>query len=141
MRKFRDFNTYYKLLILIIGTSILFFLLYIALYAYTTKQENNLYQTTQRQYSNEVSSIVQLNSKTLISTIIDVTFWDALRTFTESRDEKWYNTYVASQFETYEVDYIGVHNIKGQFIIKTSNSKIKTKFNFFGYQYARWNRL
>jgi signal transduction histidine kinase/CheY-like chemotaxis protein len=127
MRKFRDFNTYYKLLILIISTSILFFLLYIALYAYTTKQENNLYLTTQKQYYNEVSSIVQLNSKTPIATIIDITFWDDLNFFTASKDTKWYNTYVASQFETYEVDYLGVYDVKSQFIIKTSNSKIKTK--------------
>ena len=127
MRKFRDFNTYYKLLILFIGSSVLFFLLYLALYIYTTNQEKNLYQTTQKQYSNEVSSIVQLNSKTPIATIIDITFWDELKTFTESKNEKWYNTYVASQFETYEVDYLGVYDVKGQFIIKTSNSKIKTK--------------
>ncbi len=127
MKKFRDYNTYFKLLILIIGTSVLFFLLYVALYVYTTKQENNLYKTTQRQYYKEVSSIIQLHSKTPTSTIIDVTFWDELKKFTESKDEKWYNTYVASQFETYEVDYIGVYTIEGQFIIKTSNSKIKTK--------------
>ena len=127
MKKFRDLNTYYKLLVLIISTSVLFFLLYVALYIYTTKQEHKVYEITQKQYYNEVTSIIQLNSKTLVSTIIDVTFWDALKLFTESKDEKWYNTYVASQFETYEVDYIGVHNVKGQFIIKTSNSKIKTK--------------
>ena len=127
MKKFRDFNTYFKLLILIIGTSVLFFLLYVALYIYTTKQENNLYKTTQNQYYNEVTSIIQLHSKTPISTIIDVTFWDELKNFTESKDEKWYNTYVASQFETYEVDYIGAYTVEGQFIIKTANSKIKTK--------------
>jgi len=127
MKKFRDLNTYFKLLILITSTSVLFFLLYVALYVYTIRQEKNLYKTTQKQYYSEVSSIIQLHSKTPISTIIDVTFWDELKNFTESKDEKWYNTYVASQFETYEVDYIGVHNIDGQFIIKTSNSKIKTK--------------
>ena len=127
MKKFRDFNTYFKLLILIIGTSVLFFLLYVVLYIYTTKQENNLYKTTQNQYYNEVTSIIQLHSKTPISTIIDVTFWDELKNFTESKDEKWYNTYVASQFETYEVDYIVAYTVEGQFIIKTANSKIKTK--------------
>jgi signal transduction histidine kinase len=127
MKKFSEFNTYFKLLILIIGTSVLFFLLYVTLYIYTTKQENNLYKTTQKQYYNEVSSIIQLHSKTPISTIIDITFWDDLDKFTKSKNKNWYNTYVASQFETYEVDYLGVYTIDGQFIIKTSNSKIKTK--------------
>ncbi|TRX16087.1 ATP-binding protein [Flavobacterium franklandianum] len=127
MKKFRDYNTYFKLLILIISTSVLFFLLYVALYVYTTKQENNLYKTTQKQYYNEVSSIIKLYSKTPISTIIDITFWNELKKFTESKDENWYKANVASQFETYEVDYLGVHDIEGQFIVKTSNSKIKTK--------------
>lgn len=126
MKNFRDLNSYFKLLILISGTSILFFLLYIALYVYTNKQETNLYKTTQKQYHNEVSSIIKLNSKTSISTIVDVTFWDDLNDFTTSKDENWYKTYIEREFETYEVDYLGVYDINGKFIIKTSNDKIKT---------------
>ena len=126
MKNFRDLNSYFKLLILISGTSILFFLLYVALYVYTNKQETNLHKTTQKQYHNEVSSIIKLNSKTSISTIVDITFWDDLNDFTTSKDENWYKTYIESQFETYEVDYLGVYDINGKFIIKTSNDKIKT---------------
>lgn len=126
MKNFRDLNTYFKLLVLIISTSVLFFLLYVALYIYTAKQENNLYKTTQKQYYNEVSSIIQLNSKIPISTITDITFWDELEKFTKTKDKNWYETYVASQFETYGVDYLGVYDISGQFIIKTSNTKIKS---------------
>jgi signal transduction histidine kinase/CheY-like chemotaxis protein len=126
MKNFRDLNTYFRLLILIISTSVLFFLLYFSLYMYTAKQENNLYKTTQKQYHNEISSIIQLNSKPLISTIIDITFWDELEKFTKTKDKDWYENYIASQFETYEVDYLGVYDIEGQFIIRTSNSKIKS---------------
>ncbi|QBN18367.1 ATP-binding protein [Flavobacterium nackdongense] len=126
MKNFRDLNTYFKLLVLIISTSVLFFLLYVALYLYTAKQENNLYKTTQKQYYKEVSSIIQLNSKTPISTIIDITFWDELEKFTKTKDKNWYETYISSQFETYGVDYLGIYDIEGQFIIKTSNSKIKS---------------
>nr|WP_315145613.1 ATP-binding protein [uncultured Flavobacterium sp.] len=126
MKNFRDLNTYYKLLVLIISTSVLFFLLYIALYIYTSKQENNLYKTTQKQYYNEVSSIIQLNSKTPISTITDITFWDELKLFTKTKNKSWYENYIASQFETYEVDYLGVYDLDGQLITKTSNAKIKS---------------
>jgi len=126
MKNFRDLNTYYKLLVLIISTSVLFFLLYVALFIYTSKQENNLYKTTQKQYFNEVSSIIQLNSKAPISTITDITFWDELELFTKTKDKSWYENYIASQFETYEVDYLGVYDLDGQFITKTSNAKIKS---------------
>ena len=86
MKKFSDLNTYFKLLVLIISTSVLFFLLYVALYIYTTKQEHHVYETTQEQYNNEVSSIIKLNSKTLTATIIDITFWDDLEFFTKSKN-------------------------------------------------------
>jgi signal transduction histidine kinase len=127
MKKFRDLNTYFKLSIFKISTSFLFFLLYLSLYIYTTKQENQAFNTTQNQYYNEASSIIQLNSKAHLSTLADVTFWDELKNFTESKDENWYNTYIAKEFIFYDVDYLGVYDIKGQFIIKTSNAKIKTK--------------
>ena len=126
MRNFRALNTYYKLLVLIISTSVFLFLLYVALYIYTSKQEHQLFKTTQKQYYNEVSSIIHLNSKTPISTIIDITFWDELELFTKTKDKGWYGNYIASQFETYEVDYLGVYNVDGQFIIKTSGNKIKS---------------
>jgi sensor domain CHASE-containing protein len=103
MRNFRALNTYYKLLVLIISTSVFLFLLYVALYIYTSKQEHQLFKTTQKQYYNEVSSIIHLNSKTPISTIIDITFWDELELFTKTKDKGWYGSYIASQFETYEV--------------------------------------
>lgn len=127
MKKFRDLNTYYKLLILIIGISVFIFFLYIALYIYTTKQEKQLYQSTKKQYFNEVSSIIQLNSKSYIATIVDVTFWTEFQLFTKTKDKKWYDLYIAKEFETYDVDYLAVYDIKNQFIAKTSNAKIKTK--------------
>ncbi len=127
MKKFRNLNTYFKLLIFIISKSFLFFLLYISLYIYTTKQENQAFNVTQNQYFSEVSSIIQLNSKAHLSTLADVTFWDELKNFTESKDKNWYNTYIAKEFIFYDVDYLGVYDIEGQFIIKTSNAKIITK--------------
>ena len=126
MKKFRYFNTYYRLLILIIGTSVLFFLLYIALYIYTTKQENSLHETSQQHYYKEVSSILHLHSKSYIAAIVDVTFWSEFQLFTKTRDKRWYDLYIAEEFDTYDVDYLAVYDVNDQFIAKTSNDKIKT---------------
>ena len=64
-----------------------------------------------------------------MSTLIDITFWDDLNNFTKSKDKKWYNKYVESEFMFYDVDYLGVYDVEGQFIIKTSKAKITTKEN------------
>ena len=119
-------NTYFKLLLLIFGTSILFFLLYLSLYLYTIQQEKHVYKSTYDQYTNEVKSLVQLNSNILTASIIDVTFWDDLVKFTKTKDKKWFDRFVVQEFNSYEVDYVGIYDLNNQFIIKTASSKIKT---------------
>ena len=124
MKALFNLNTYFKLLLLIISTSVLFFLLYISLYAYTNQQEKHVYKSTFAQYNNEVNSLLELNSKTYSATIVDVTFWDDLVLFTKTKNKTWYKNYVAAEFESYEVDYIGIYDLNQQLITKTSTNKI-----------------
>lgn len=120
MRKLLALNTYFKLLVLIVGTSVLLFVLYISLYIYTTQQEKEVYESTYEQYNSEVSSLFALNSKTHISTIKDVTYWSNLVDFVTTKDQKWFNEYIVTEFEVYEVDYIGVYGLDRQLINKVS---------------------
>ena len=118
---------YSKLLFLIITTSFLFFLLYIFLYVYTIKQEKEVYKTTNALYSDEVVNLFELNSKTHLASLTDVTFWDGLYDFAKTKDISWYNKFVLGEFESYDVEYIGVYNINNEFIVKTSTPEIKTE--------------
>jgi signal transduction histidine kinase/CheY-like chemotaxis protein len=129
MKRLINLNTYSKLLLLIISTSIFFFLIYISLYLYTVQEESNFYKTTYNQYDKEVKSLFRLNSKTATATIIDVTYWNELVRFTKTKDEKWYNQYILSEFESYEADYIGIYGLDKKIINKTVSSKIKS-FDF-----------
>lgn len=126
MQIFSRLSTYYRLLLLIIGTSSLFFLLYLCLYLYTVKQENDVYTTASKEYKNEINALFELNSKTHISTIIDVSFWDELVDFTKTNDKKWYKDYVEAEFGTYDVDYIGIYDLNHQLLEKTLSSSLKT---------------
>jgi len=126
MKKIVALNTYFKLLLLIIGTSILFLLLYLSLYVYTIQQEKEVYKTTYDQYNSEVSSLFELNSKTHIATIKDVTYWTDLVRFISTKDKKWFDEYIVKEFETYEVDYIGIYGLDQQLINKVTTSQIKT---------------
>ena len=126
MKKIVALNTYFKLLLLIIGTSILFLLLYLSLYVYTIQQEKEVYKTTYDQYNSEVSSLFELNSKTHIATIKDVTYWTELVRFIASKDESWFKENIVREFETYEVDYIGIYGLDQQLINKVTTSNIRT---------------
>ena len=120
-------TTYSKLVILIIGICSLFLLLFLSLYLYTVQQEKDVFSENSRQYKTEVHRLFDFNSKTQIVTINDLTYWDALVKFTNTKDTIWYNNYIANEFPTYEVDYISVYDLSKNFIVRSSNSKIKTK--------------
>lgn len=120
MRKIANLNTYFKLLLLIISTSILFFVFYISLYAYTNQQENNVRETTLNQYNSDIKSLLKLNSVKYTTTIADVTYWDDLVNYTKTKDKKWFDKYIVSEFPSYDVSYIGVYGIDNQYINSVS---------------------
>ena len=126
MRKLVALNTYFKLLLLIVGTSVLFLILYLSLYIYTIQQEKEVYKTTYNQYNSEVSSLFELNSKTHISTIKDVTYWTDLVGFITTKDQRWFDEFIVKEFETYEVDYIGIYGLDKELISKVATTNIKT---------------
>ncbi len=128
MRFLSGLNTYYRLLVLIIGTSALFFILYASLYFYTSKQEKAVYKSTLTEYVNEINSIFQLNAKSHNSSNYYVSFWDELVEFTKTKDQAWYKEFIESEFEAYEVDFLGVFDLNYQLISKTSTSKVKTNY-------------
>jgi signal transduction histidine kinase/ActR/RegA family two-component response regulator len=129
MKRLINLNTYFKLLLLIISTSIFFFLIYLSLYLYTVQEERHFYKSTYNQYDKEVKSLFRLNSKTATSIIIDVTHWDELVYFTTKKEKKWYDEYILSEFESYGADYIGVYSLDKKIITNTVSSKIKS-FDF-----------
>ena len=124
MNRFFNLNTYFKLLLLIISAMVFFIVLYISLYLYGVRGEEDFYKTTVSRYDIEVKSLFKLNSRTLAATIIDVTFWDDLVEFTKTEDIKWYNKYISNEFESYDADFVGVYNLEGKQISKTISSKI-----------------
>ncbi len=95
-----------------------------SIYASTLRKEKAVYKLAEREYRNEINSIIELNSKTHIASIVDVTFWDEMVTYTKTKNKKWYDEYVGSQFFTYEVDYLGIYSLENKCLVKTSSNKI-----------------
>ena len=126
MRFFSSLNIYYRLLVLILGTTSFFFILYFCLYFYTIRQEKAVYKSALKEYNNEVNSIFELNSKTHAAAIVDVTFWDEMVDYLSTKDNSWYEEYIESQFISYQVDFIGIYDLKNQRINQTISSKLKS---------------
>jgi signal transduction histidine kinase/CheY-like chemotaxis protein len=126
-------TTYFKMLLLIIGICSLFLLLFLSLYLYTVQQEKDVFKANSDQYKKEVNKLFDFNSKTQIVTINDLTYWDSLVNFTKTKDTVWYNSHIANEFPTYEVDYIGIYGLDKKMIVHTSTANFKSD-DFIPYQ-------
>lgn len=126
MSRFTNFSTYTKTLLLIVLSSVSFILLFVFLYYYNEKQEDEVYKTSIEQFDNEVNSLLVLNSESYISTITDVTYWDELVKFISSKNQKWFDESIGSTIEVYKVDYISVYDLEGNIITKVTTPKVKS---------------
>ncbi len=119
-------STYPKILFLFLSSSIVFIILYSALYSYAKNAEEQVYKTSKAQLYSEVINILNLDSKPISVAINNDSNWDEFVDFTKSKDVIWYNDNVANELNIYNVDYLGVYDEKANFIIHTASSKIKS---------------
>ena len=117
---------YRKMSALIVIFGLLFLFLCFSIYYYTLQQEQEVYQKTKKQFDQEVSSLIELESNTNISNIIDMVYWDDFVKFIKVKDNKWFKENIDSSVGTYQADYLGVYDVDGKFIGKSSTNKIQT---------------
>ncbi|MFN7045560.1 MAG: response regulator [Flavobacterium sp.] len=119
-------STYTKVISLLSLMSLALLALLASLYYYMKVQEKYIYDSSNKVYKNEITSLTKLNTENYTSLVVDVTYWDEFVDFIKSRDVKWFNTSVAIILDTYKVEYVCVYDTKGELLTKVSSPKIKT---------------
>ena len=130
LKKIDKLSVYYKLILLIFITSTAFILLFSSLFYYILKQEDEVYEQTQKQLDEEITSLMKLNAEPPISTIIDVTYWDELVSFVSSRDQDWFQNSIASTVDMYSMEFIGVYDLQGNQVGNAHADKLKAPITF-----------
>ncbi|RTY86622.1 ATP-binding protein [Flavobacterium sp. GT3R68] len=126
MIKFNFTSTYSKIISLIVLSSVFFILLLISIYYYTVQQEKEVYETTLQQFKKEAHSLLALNSSPQNSSIQDMTYWDELVEFIDTKSPKWFDESIRSTLALNKVDYISIYDLNADFITRASSSKIKS---------------
>ena len=111
-------KTFPKILWLVFSSSIIFILLYFALFYYTKKAEKQVYKNSIEQFENEVYKLLEVNAKHILVAINNDTNWDEFVKFIQSKDINWYNSSIDNELEIYEADYLGVYDAQKNFIIR-----------------------
>ena len=122
--------TYNKVVLNILISTSLALLLFAYLYYSTNIQEQKVYTTSKKQFSSEVSSLMELKSEALVNLTHDLTFWDEHVEFVEfkekAKDLEWYEVNIKSIGESYNVDYVATYNIQKNLIKESNFEKIKS---------------
>jgi signal transduction histidine kinase/CheY-like chemotaxis protein len=115
-----------KILFLIASSSIIFLLLYAALFYYINKTEKEAYRNSVELFESKINTLLVLESKPILTAINNDTNWDEFVNFISTKDKKWYDETISNELEIYGADYLGVYDENKQFIMRTPTPRIKT---------------
>ena len=93
-------STYTKVISLLSLMSFGLLVLVGSLYYYMKVQEKEIYDSSNKVYKNEITSLLKLNTENYTSLVVDVTYWDEFVDFMTTKDVKWFNTSVANILDT-----------------------------------------
>jgi len=116
-----------RVLFLLTISAIIFLLLFTFLYFYSLQQEKQVYNASRQQFSNEIESLLDLNSESMRIAANDFTSSDQLVEFTQTRSTKWFNEYIIGAINSFKVDYICIHDTAFNIITETSSLKILSR--------------
>ena len=120
-------KTYPKILLLIFSSSVFFVLLYLCLFYYTKQAESKVYSSSEKQFENEISKLIELDNKPIQVAINNDTNWDEFVNFITTKDSLWYNETIGNELNIYNADYLGTYDKDFNFIIRTPSTKMKSK--------------
>lgn len=118
------FSTVYsKIKAFIVLAGIIFLVLSLVLGFYKTRLENQIASTAEIHFKHEITSLLDLNSQSMINTVNDYVYWDDLVTAIEKKDIHWFDTGIT--FVTASIfDYYAVFNPKFEIISQVTGKKI-----------------
>lgn len=120
-------KTYPKILLLIFSSSAFFIVLYLSLFYYTKQAESKVYTNSERQFSNEVNKLIELDNKPIQVALQNDTNWDEFVNFVRTKDSVWYNETIGNELKIYNADYLGAYDVDFTFIMRTASSKMTSQ--------------
>lgn len=116
-------STYKKYILLTTISSCFFLLLFLGLYYYTIRLEKNDYNITTTNFKKEINALLESNWSSYKNQINDMSFWDEFVTYIHTKDKKWFDFYVGTSIDVYELDLVSVYDLNGNLIDSRARGK------------------
>ncbi len=101
---------FYKIIMILLVTSLLFTVLIIVLYNLKHKQEQFLNNELNLQFENEVNSIIGLKSSSIKQVVYDYTFWTEFTEKVQSNDAYWFENNITTILKSFHLNYVSVYD-------------------------------
>ncbi len=104
------FKTIYrKITFYLIGVGIIFLILFYFLFQYKSKSENQILESSKKQFKREVNYLFELSSVPMIQTTYDYSYWDDFVTAILKNDTVWIKTNITLT-SSFSYEYICVYD-------------------------------
>lgn len=120
-------TTYSKVVFVLLWVSLGFIVLFSALFYCNHEEEEEFYHSATVDLKREINGLIDLNSESYIALINEITYWDDLVDFVQTKNIEWFDNSVVYLIDSYKVDYIDVYTIEKEFVSKASTTKINSK--------------
>lgn len=120
-------STYSKVVFLLLVSATCFFVLFFILFYYSVQQQKQVSVNVSEQFEREINALMNQNSESNLTLIAQISYWDELVNFVETKDLKWFNTSISYLVDTNRYDYIDTYNLNTDFVTKVSTIKIASK--------------
>ena len=118
-------STYLKSILLASFSSAFFMLLFVALYLYTIREEKRDISLTSYDFKKEIESLLESSWSAYENQINDMSFWDEFVKYVSTKDKQWFDFYIATSIDVYQLDLVSVYDLQGNLV----DAKIKGDFN------------
>jgi signal transduction histidine kinase len=123
-------NTIYgKIRTLLVSAGIIFIILFVVLIFYKFRLEQQIFNSSQKEFSNEAHSLLELNAETSFQTVNDYVYWDDLITrINNNNDTSWFTPNI-TLVKAFYYDYYCIYNTKFEIVHQEFNNKLHSQVN------------
>lgn len=123
----KNLSIYSRVVLVMALSGAIILLLFSTLYYIKFRQEKLIIESSQEQFSREVTSILALKGESLKQVAYDYTFWDEFIKSIASGDTFWFNENISSILSSFHFDYVCVTDKEFNTIHEASNEGLNGK--------------
>jgi len=126
-RGMRKRGIYFRIFLILAFTGFVFLILLGSVYVYQQKEENVIFKESEKQFSNEINTLMSISAREIVQTVYDYTYWDEFAEYVNKKDTSWFNNNIATVLDAFHADYVCVFDTVPRLIYQASSKNFSCR--------------